>query len=265
MAQLPPLTRAAIVGRYILDTPLPDLATRLGLTEAATAKRIQRGACALRASLEADRQQVALESDAAFGSWQHTRIWCIYCGRRRLLGRLSPERTSFSLRCPGCRVDCGIGDIYIQHPDLLRGVTSLKPAFSRVLAATHRRYRDALAQPDLPCLRCKRPTPLHIGPDDDASIPGSSYRGTVLVRRCGACGSAEQTSLSICAFALPPVQRFWRDHPRLVALPERVVEAAGRRTVVITFQGVGSADQIDVLAAPDTGRVLALNGCPYRE
>jgi RNA polymerase sigma factor (sigma-70 family) len=261
LARLPPLTRAALIGRYIVGTPLADLAACLGLSEAATAKRLQRGAATLRAMLESDLRPQDGERNDLSGTWRESRMWCTQCGRHRLLGKLPPDSGTLTLRCPGCNAANGAGDIHIQNPGLLRDIKGFKPAFSRVLAETHRRHQAAAAQP---CLRCGRALTLRVAPDGTAAAGSGGCRATVLTRRCDMCGSYEQTSLSVRAFALPTVQRFWRDRPRIRTLPERAIESEGSPMIAIGFESLGGTDHMEVLALRETGQIVSIDGIEYR-
>ena len=75
-------TRAALIGSYVEETPQAELAARLGLSEGALRVRLHRGKLALRQALTP-----ANAIDAQDG-WQATRIWCPFCGSRRLESRL---------------------------------------------------------------------------------------------------------------------------------------------------------------------------------
>src|SRR6266542_3755898 len=105
MGLLPPETRRVLYEQVVAESPLAETALRLGLSQGAVAMRLQRGKLALRQLLvtEFRREAVGLGLiEEAAESWQETRIWCQACGQRRLLGRLSPNRHEFWLRCSAC-------------------------------------------------------------------------------------------------------------------------------------------------------------------
>ena len=74
--------------------------------------------------------------------------------------------------------------------------------------------------------------------------------------RCPACGEVENSALSGLALCLPEVRRFWVDHPRIRAVPEREVEVDGGPAIVSSFQNVKGHEHIDIVFAADTFRVL---------
>lgn len=93
MALLPAETRAALVERYIRESPQAEVARRLGLTEGAVEARLHRGKLALRRLLTTELSDEAV----TYGliqprdvGWQTTRIWCPGCGKHRLEGMLQP-------------------------------------------------------------------------------------------------------------------------------------------------------------------------------
>jgi len=60
LALLPPDTRAALVQRYVHASPHAEVAARLGVSEEAAKKRVERGATALKRVLATDLRQEAL-------------------------------------------------------------------------------------------------------------------------------------------------------------------------------------------------------------
>ena len=59
--------------------------------------------------------------------------------------------------------------------------------------------------------------------------------------------------------ALPQGQRFWREHPRIRALPQHEVEAAGRAALVAGFESLSAAARFEVVVARDTYAVIVIN------
>src|SRR4030095_6091611 len=100
--------------------------------------------------------------------WAETRIWCPWCGDRRLLGRYqkSTSTGAFELRCPVCS-DGAIGyraDLSIPFfAELLGDVKTYKPAFCRLLSTVGNYCRQALASQGAPCLVCGRETSIWLG------------------------------------------------------------------------------------------------------
>jgi RNA polymerase sigma factor (sigma-70 family) len=105
LALLPADTRAALVERYVGETPLAEAAARLGMSDSGLKARLHRGKLTLRRVLVRDFP----DESAAYGilpadthTGQETRIWCSQCGQARLLGIFDRERGELSLGCPHC-------------------------------------------------------------------------------------------------------------------------------------------------------------------
>lgn len=69
-------------------------------------------------------------------------------------------------------------------------------------------------------------------------------------------------TLAELCLALPDGRRFWRDHPRIRALPDYTVEADGRAAVVVPFESVRGRARFDVVRARDTYEVLHAHRSP---
>jgi len=64
--------------------------------------------------------------------------------------------------------------------------------------------------------------------------------------------------LSNLVLYLPLAWQFWRDHPRLQLLEERLVEHQGRAALVTSFRSITEPVQLDVVLAQETYEVLSL-------
>jgi RNA polymerase sigma-70 factor (ECF subfamily) len=87
LALLPPETRAALIARYVEESPQAEIAARLGISEGAVAVRLHRGKLTRRRLLVSEFPDDAAAYgliDSA-GDAQETRIWCPECGRHRLV------------------------------------------------------------------------------------------------------------------------------------------------------------------------------------
>src|SRR5579872_2740408 len=88
LALLPPETRATLLAHYVEQTPLAELAGRLGASDATVAMRLQRGKLALRRILTTELyQEFAPHAPDLYErhAWEETSLWCSICGRRHLL------------------------------------------------------------------------------------------------------------------------------------------------------------------------------------
>lgn len=273
LALLPPATRAALIARYVEGSPHAEIAARLGVSPGAVKVRLQRGRLALRRVLTAELHREAAPyglGAADAGRWRETRIWCPYCGERRLVGRFSKHERDgmLHLKCPHC---CAIHDWdpnvarapFADIPELpavLGGVQGYKPALSRVMRWTHAYYERGLRERVAPCMKCGRPTPVRTRPPEDWP-PAMRERRSVHVR-CRSCGITPNESLAGLVLILPAGRDFWRRHPRMRHLPEREVEAGGRAAVVTTFESVTGLARLAVVSARDTYEVISIHPPP---
>ena len=230
------------------------MAARLGLSEGAVAVRLHRGKVALRRILAGDLALTDTDSIPA-QTWQETRIWCPLCGRRRLMGYRGDTGSELLLHCPGC---CRERDEYLTSTHLtglFTGVKGYKPALTRLLRWLHDRYTPHLTSGVVPCLGCGQPTAL------STVTPAAPHwlrdaRG--IHHQCVACNSGSWDMLEALVLALPQGQRFWREHPRIRALPQREVEAAGRAALVAGFESRSAAARFEVVVARGTYAVISI-------
>lgn len=264
LATLPPATRAVLVAKYIEDLPQAVIAARFGMSEGVVEARLYRGKRALRPLLA----RAAGESNVSLGdigtdsdecAWRETRMWCPLCGTRRLTGRFDGPRGAFALRCPDCADATGLYAWY-TCPELFNDVRGYKPAFGRVMRWANAYYTPALARGHGACLACHRSLPVRLSPPDDWPQSRREARGLHL--RCDACRGTAAMRLSNLALYHPESWRFWREHPRLRLLPERVVERQGRAALVIPYISLRGSATLDVIAARDTYELLAVHTTP---
>lgn len=262
---LSPITREVLIARYIEESSLAEVAEKLGIQTGAVAMRLQRGKLALRRVLS-----VELQSDVdAYGlrdtdEWQQTSIWCPHCGQQRLKGKFAPSAGILYLNCPTC------GDY--SHSNLGRtsvsqlfvGVKRVKSARSRLQAWIYRHYRDYLGTRSAPCLRCGRLVPLHIVASlkdiDSTNFPEQWLSDRGVYSACVDCQSYNWTSLEGLVLALPEARDFFREHPRIRALPQQEVEVDGQAAILTRFESVTNNESYEVVSAQETYWVLRMNG-----
>jgi hypothetical protein len=269
MALLAPDTRRVLVERYLEESPVAEVAARLGLSEGAVAMKLHRGRLTLRRVLTSTLREeaaglglVPAAGAAADGGrgWRETPIWCPACGARRLQARLSDDGIAF--RCAGG------GGILGRSSDgaVFRGLTSFRPVLHRLLAHATRWARESLAADAAPCHGCGRQLPLQRG---SATAPPAACRAEhgaasgatpVIYVRCPTCGAACSQELAGMVFGLPDVRRFWRDHRRIRLLPARRIEADGQPIAVVGFESVTETARLDVLTDPERFRLLGVRG-----
>lgn len=256
---LPAETRGLLIQHYIEGLPQAELGAQFGLTKGTVAVRLHRGKLALRQALVNDFRDDAV----AYGlvtpehaSWQETRIWCVVCGQHRLLGQFDHANDELQLRCPSCNQLHDEQDrIHYSHSSFLRGVKAYKPAVSRILHWTYDYYLKNSQDGIVPCLECGRLQPLRVGtPPGAIDCPPEIY---AWCEECGYCsGSSAWNGL---ALSTPQVLHFWRDHPRMRAIPPRELEIAGSPAVLVGFESVTDDAKIEVAFAQNTFAVIELD------
>jgi RNA polymerase sigma factor (sigma-70 family) len=264
LALLPAETRSVLIERYVLESPLAEVAARLGVQTSVAAMRLQRGKLALRHVLETTfEQELAAYNLGGAGTvntsrWQETRLWCTSCGQHHLKGSYDPVEGELWLTCPAC---CPEPDDFMLHThalSILGGVKGYKPALSRVYNWSHTYYRPNLLSPTVPCIVCGRATRLQRGPLDHPDTPPWHRNRHGLFHLCEHCSPARSswTSLEGLVLALPEARSFQRDHPRIRLLPAQELEREGRPAIVTTFESVTIEERLVVVSALDTYEAL---------
>ncbi|MGH2516897.1 MAG: RNA polymerase sigma factor [Ktedonobacterales bacterium] len=247
LALLSPATRAALLAHYVEQTPLAELAGRLGASDAVVAMRLQRGKLALRRILTTELyQKFAPHAPDLYErhAWEETPLWCTTCGRRHLLGRYHVAEGELWLRCPECSPDPALIHIHTDMPGILGGVRGYQRARNRVIAWEHRYYSSPLRRnrhnPQMPCLRCGLLLPVTCErPRYIASSPIGNNLG--LRHVCPVCRFDCWKSLDDLALATPTGRDFTRRNPRIRTLPYQHVEAQGRPVILARFESVTTA------------------------
>jgi RNA polymerase sigma factor (sigma-70 family) len=257
LATLPAVTRAALIGNYVDETPQAELAARLGLSEGALRVRLHRGKQALR--------QALAPAGTAQGGWQATRIWCPFCGRRRLESWLDRTTGTYAFRCSGpCASQMDMLGSASGSP-LAAQFSSPKSILARHCLNAGARYRDALTNGICACLRCGRN--LVIGrwfPGTEGPAPSLLYGMPSLLYgihlHCPWCDSLDGGSPWHLSLDTREVQGFWRRHPRIRALPTREVETHGRLALVIGYESVIGGERLEIVADRATYQTLEVFG-----
>ena len=254
LATLPQVTRAALIGTYVDETPQAQLATRLGLSEGALRVRLHRGKLALRQAL------APADPTAAQDGWQITRIWCPFCGRRLLRRWVESGSDAYSFRCSGPCVfgQDMIGSAYTLPPGA-QGLTSSKSLLARHCLNLGVLYREALAGGrGSSCMRCGSDLVVGQWLPGDALPDGALLYGMYL--HCPTCDLLDGGSPWHLSLDTPEAQRFWRRYPRMRALPTREVETNGRPALVIGYESVMGNDRLEIVADRATYRTLQVYG-----
>ncbi len=263
LAMLPADTRDVLVQRYIEDSPHSEIAQRLGLSEGAVAVRLQRGRLALHRVLRAEfaREAGAYGFLHAEGAWEETLMWCPVCGRRRLVGRVSreDERARLALRCAECTPEGYTlveGDLPPErYRRVLGDARDYRSAMLAVGSDLRRLLVSALPRGEARCAGCGRILPLKL-----TNVDG----GHGLSIWCDRCRASTNTSPLGLALSLPEGRAFWREHPRMSALPDRELESQGEPALVTSFESATDTSRLEVIFSLRDYQVLAVHGAPRR-
>jgi RNA polymerase sigma factor (sigma-70 family) len=261
MALLPAETREVLIERYVQELPHADVAARLGLSEEAVKKRVERGKLALKRLLTTELRQEALSLGLiapGAESWQETRIWCPGCGRHRLEGRFRPDEGELYMRCPGC----SLSDTYYiaarMGDRFFKDIRTYRPAVTRLLGFIHDLFRLRPIKGAVLCPNCQEWLPIRRGLPPWCPSQLEGLEATYL--RCPGCGFYDGETWHSLTWSLPEARRFWQEHPRMRSLAEREIEVAGSPAVVTGFESLTGSARLEVVALRDTCRVVSING-----
>lgn len=232
--ELPVETRQIILMRYFEELSQTQVAQYLGISEGAVAVRLYRGKLELRTRLAAEER-----GETSSHSWQQTTMWCPGCGQHRYEGKLDAQTGELFLRCPSCSPTPSF--IAWEHretgdTDIIRGISTFKPAFNRVLNWTYKCLTSPLTEGNLRCTYCNQEVIPQLNMPDTFSRSPLDYPGMHYV--CQNCQNLNYCALSGMALAIPQFQMFWKTHQRIRQLPVQYVDHQGQNTVIIAAQSV---------------------------
>lgn len=259
LALLPGATRRLLLESYVYERPQSDLAARLGMSEGALRVRLHRGRLALRRVLagELHDESVALGlALPASPEWQESRIWCPFCGRRRLLMRIDRATGAYAFRCAGtCQPQVSVVGSAC-NPALLAQVSSPKSILARHCLFLAGEYRRMIRAGSDTCGRCGREVAIQRWQDGDPPFP---FRQGIYAI-CSACGPLDSASAWHLTLDTPEAILFWRRNPRIRALPVTEIELAGRPALVTGYESLESAARLEIVSARDTWETLRVAG-----
>lgn len=236
---LPAETRHVLIGHFIHDTPLGELARQHGLRPGALRMRLQRGKLALRTALTTTYADDAVSFgllDETEAGWQETRIWCPACGTAHLRARFSGARRGVHFVCPK-EPDTWWA---IDNDTTALGVTGFRAILKKIGVEANGFWLDRLRGHD------EHPHPRPVTWDDDGGISTT----------CSTCSSNKRTHPAFQALFTPDARQFWQDHPRLRTTAFQQVNVDGAPALLTSYQSVTSRARLDVVVARDTFRVL---------
>ena len=200
LGMLPTAARDLLIGRFVEETPLVELAGQLGLQPGTLRMRLQRGKLALRKVLTTtyadDAVWLGLIPGAEVG-WQETRIWCPRCGTARLRGRFSGPQRAVEFACPNDDPSSTHDDsssMVVGSDTAAFGVTGFRSTFNKLGDQAYEFWLDRLSghdhHPHLRAVTC----------DEHGCVRA----------RCSNCGRTERTHPLFQALFTPDGRRFRR-------------------------------------------------------
>src|SRR5882757_1307492 len=235
---LPPETRDVLVHRFVAESPVGEVATRLGLTEGAVHMRLQRGKLALRQALttqySAEARSLGLIGEAEIG-WQQTRIWCPFCGAARMRGRFTGPNRRFELQCCMNVIDSETTSF---------GVKGFRATLLKSEARAHEFWREGIRGLDAHEHRMTLRRSINDSGTDH--LDADCYR----------CEWNITTSLDGLAILGQEGQRFWHDHSRIRKVGYQPIEVDGVPAVRTTFAAVNSAARLEMVLTKDAFQVI---------
>jgi RNA polymerase sigma-70 factor (ECF subfamily) len=259
LALLPTDVRDVLLERYVAESSYAETAANLGISEALVGVRLHRGKLALQRLLISDFGEEA----AVYGlvdpnddGWRETRIWCPFCGQRKLIIYLDRNSGDCMYRCPACKGGHEMQICHTNVSELIGRVNSPKAILSRQIVMLNQHYRQALSDGDsaIYCPVCDQTAQIHLELDESYLSHFEHRRGVYIV--CPYCGLNSIAHLQHLVLDLPITQRFWRAYPRMHLLPTREVEVDGRPALLTTYASITHAAQLDVISAVATLDVL---------
>ena len=190
-------------------------------------------------------------------AWHPTRIWCPLCGQGPLVGRLNSATGDLGLRCLRCLPTADTYVAYSGPCEPLRGLTSYRPALTRLMIFMDDHHRRKLEHGIAPCPTCGRPTPLRDGTPAGAP-PLPAHLGAIY-QYCEVCNAGYSTARAAIALSMPEGREFWRKHPKIHLHSSAQVETAGRAAVLTSFASLADTARLDVLTDRETYQVIAVH------
>jgi RNA polymerase sigma factor (sigma-70 family) len=258
LGYLSPESRAVVEQHYLAEIPQRELAARMGLTLAALEARLHRARSqilhALSHDLRAEAIALGLALDPAEAAgWRETRIWCIFCGRQRMLGIFDPMsdgRINLRLRCPVCEMS----EINSLGMVDLSNARSFLPAIKKLMNEAGRFFSGSIeAGGAFQCPVCQRPNRMRIVRDEGfCTLAGMRTR---LESDC-TCMSTFCSAITLYGH-LPTVREFLLSADRAVIEPEVVIHFAGQQA--IRFSMVSLLDRRRVHVFADAATLASLD------
>lgn len=257
LSLLPPSTSEILIERYIRDSPLAEIAERLGLSEDAIAQRLHRGKLALKrviiTHMPEEARLYGLSLSEEDKCLQETRILCPMCGKGHLIKYQVPSNNITGFTCSKCWHIAAQND-----PRLWMNLTSPKSILTRQLALLGSYYWQAINKGYVACPKCGNLAYSRIWQPED--IPKEylpiGYPGVYIA--CPTCKEEELNVLPHLTLDTPEAQQFYRKHPHIRWQPGNAIEYDNQPALICSFQSIRDPAQLDVIFHHDTLKVLGV-------
>ena len=262
---LPVQTRQALELHYLADIPQREVAALLGLSTGALEVRLSRARRQLRQLLstklrtDAASLGLVLDEEQPQG-WRESRLWCMQCGRQRLLGFFAPlpdGTVDLWLCCPVCSPPArGVPLIRTQGAVPLGTIRSFRPAWKRIVQTAAHQYAPVFETGALICSSCGGRAPVsEAGLHPMEAVQGSNR--FCLVVQCIHCGQQQSASVFSLLAALPSARQFMSSHARWVIEPEVLTEYLTSPALRVRLVDIASASGLTLFLHRHTLQLLA--------
>ncbi len=143
---------------------------------------------------------------------------------------------------------------------LFAGVQGYRPALNRLAHWANDHFRQGLDVRTLPCPTCGRPVPVEVHVHEGTPLAVCKYG---ILTACLACGHDHYSALLGLSLCLPEGRQFWREHPRLRALPTAHIEAEGIPAIVTSLESTHGRARFDVVFHAETFEVMQIHGARH--
>ena len=255
LAPLSDETRALTLASVVAETPTADLARTYGLSEGAVRVRLHRGRKALQRALCGELRAEAEALDLMLPAapiWTESRIWCPFCGNSHLRYRIDRATGEYSFICAGECAGYSVAGRAVNSA-LVEQVRSPKSLVARHCLELATGYRAALAGAEEYCA-CGATITFSPWTDTDAAPATLTPYG--IIGACPNCGPVDRASAWHLTLDTIEAQRFWRQYPRIRALPMELVERDNRAAIVTGFAAVDGAASLCLVSDASTYALL---------
>lgn len=267
LSALPNEAREMLVDYYVEELPQAEIALKHGISENTAAVRLHRGKRTLKKILTtSDLRHEA----AAYGlippeaeTWQETRIWCPFCGKAYLQGRVFYDMARhFKMQCPQCSFVMGprVSDypsdcIFAHHAfdasRVIEGVRGYKPALNRLRLWWDHYFQDGLRRGRVTCIGCGQP--LTLSSEKPGHLPRQyTWRGLHIA--CEKCSKIHVLLPAAFTLISPAVQEFWRKHPRIRHLPP--CSLSSENGILMRIESVTDHARLDLVLSRTDCRIV---------